>query len=74
MLQTIPTSPLQLVEPASQRERMKERAAFCLYEALRLPTMPAYYDASSRTRNRFRNAISMAERAIDMAAVVKEGK
>lgn len=72
---------LHVVDPVTpamaerhRREEHREQAAMHVYEALRLPTMPRWYDLSSRSRNRFRNAISMAEASIDMRQVAQECK
>lgn len=70
---------LHVVDPVSpamaarqHREDMKASAAWALYEALRLPTMPAWGELPSKSRNRFRNAIAMASSSVDMTRVAQE--
>lgn len=70
---------LHVVDPVTpamaerhRRDALKAQAAFALYESLRLPTMPVWDELPSKSRNRFRNAISMAERSIDMRQVAQE--
>jgi len=76
-----PERTMQLVEPTNpamaerhRRDSLRDRAAWALYESLRLPTQPEWDQLSSRDRNRVRNASAIGAASLDMTRIAREGK
>lgn len=54
------------------RQRHRDQGAFHIYEYVRRPTDPAYYDLSPRARARLRSAFLLATSAIDRDRLIRE--